>query len=66
MQNCRNSWCSPPAITDTSGNHTSGPLDPENDGGKAKLIAVLSCLELTSAADLLRAGSMHNKSATLC
>jgi hypothetical protein len=42
---------------------TCGPLDPENDRGKAKLIAVLSCL--TSAANLLRAGSMHNKSAIL-
>jgi hypothetical protein len=42
---------------------TCGPLDPENDRRKAKLIAVLSCL--TSAADLVRAGSMHNKSATL-
>jgi hypothetical protein len=33
------SWCTPPAITDTSGNHISGPLHPENDRCKAKLIA---------------------------
>jgi hypothetical protein len=32
---------------------TSDPLHPENDRGKAKRIAVLSCL--TSAGDLLRA-----------